>query len=284
MKELNVIKDASGAVMGVLRDGDAKFRHVVRFHPQRGLQAAAGIGNALSAVAMQAQLAAIERAIAEVSDQVRSIAGKLDDRFQSELAAAESLLLETYRAARYSGFLTKIMWSQIAGLALLVRQHQEYADRQLRRLTEELAAKRSVKDRRSWLKSKRTEIREALHSVERASRMSVQFGSLRLWHLAVADDPALAFYKEELAESIPSRELAVRELHAELLKTLEHRKPGRWTSFHSPLDSRRVRGMLDEVAALLEEAAPGSPTRDRNNDAIEQTPGEIAQLELAAEG
>ena len=35
---------------------------------------------------MQAQLAAIERAITDVADIARSMIGKLDDRFQAELS------------------------------------------------------------------------------------------------------------------------------------------------------------------------------------------------------
>ena len=254
--------------MAVFRDGDARFRHVAKFKPQRGLQAAAGVTNALSAVAMQAQLAAIERAIADVADLVKSVAGKLDDRFYAELAATEGLLRETYRAATASGYLSDLMWDQIAPLALLVRQNQEYADHQLRRLVHELQGKKSVKDRRSWLKSKRGEVQEALESVERASRMSAQFGSLRLWRLSVANDVALPFYSKVLRDQLPAREEAVLSLHAALLHTLEGKQPGSWTSFHSPFDSRRVRAMLKEVGSLLDEIAPPSTQPASINQAL----------------
>lgn len=240
--------DAGGQVMGVFRDGGGKFRHVVRFQPATALQTLNGITGLLSAVAMQAQLASIQRAIADVAADVMRVERTQENLITSEMKAVEGLLRETYDAAMSSGELTDVMWDQIAGIALLVRKHDEFSALQLRDITRELAAQRSVKDRRHWLKKNRHRLAERLGAAQHASVLSAQYGALRLWRLTSLDDPSRDFYVRELTTSVPRREALVADLAVELRKAIDDAAHVGWsTRIHSPFDSRRVRRLMKEV-------------------------------------
>src|SRR5450631_3970770 len=100
MSELRPIDAGGGAVYGVLRDGGGHFRHVVKFKPATTAEVAGSAANIIGAVAMQAQLAAIEKAIAEVAESVRGVQQTLDIYSAAKRGAISAVLEEAYTVSR----------------------------------------------------------------------------------------------------------------------------------------------------------------------------------------
>lgn len=212
LRELGGTKDAGGAILGVLQGSSGKFAHVIRFKPASGLVAISGVTGALAAIAMQSQLAAIERQLADVTLDVRRIEKTLELEAQAEVAALKSLFRETYSAANGAGELTEAMWDQVAPLGYLVRKHEEYADRRLSMLVDELEAQNGIKEKRRWLDQHGLRLRQAFEVVQSQGRVSVQYAALRLWRLVLLDDPSTRYYVNQLREMAPTRAAIVSRM------------------------------------------------------------------------
>lgn len=252
MKELNQIKDGSGAVMGVLRDGGAKFRHVVRFKPQQGLQLASSATGILSAVAMQAQLAAIERAIAQLSLQVQQVREMLAIASASERAAVATVLMSTYEASTKAGVLSQSAWDQVAPMATTVEKVAEEARRQLNLLLDDLEKQRSTGDRRAWFTKYEQSLIDALEAVASTERSRMQYSALRLWWLGASHDPLLEPYTEQmqqLALDQEQRRISLGDRLGALLDDAE--QTWWWDHVHSPIDSRKVRTHVRALSNTL---------------------------------
>ena len=262
------IKDASGAVLGVVRGESGKFSHVHRFHPAAGAPALSALTGLLSAVAMQAQLAAIQRAITEVAADVLRIERTQENLITSEMRAVDGLLRETYEAATESGELTDVMWDQIAGIALHVRKHDEFSAMQLRDITRELACQKSVKDRRSWLRKNRDRLGERLAAAQHSGVLSAQYGALRLWRLTSKNDPSRDFYVRSLRPAMGGRDALLQELIQELKRSIEKAEVVTiWSRLHRPFDSGKVKALIAQVKNDFQ-LATGIPL----TDAVESIP------------
>lgn len=252
MKELNQIKDAGGAVMGVLRGDNAKFRHLVRFRPQQGLQLASSATSILSAVAMQAQLAAIERSIAEVGRQVTEVREALRITAAAERSAVSNVLMSTYQASTAAGVLSQSAWDQVAPMAVTVETVAEQARRELARLLDDLEAQRSTGDRRAWFTKHERSLVEALDAVASTERSRVQYSALRLWWLSASHDPLLEPYTAQMQQLVLDQEQRRVDLGARLGGLLDTAElTSRWERIHSPFDSREVQDRVHRLAATL---------------------------------
>ncbi len=250
LNQLGWTTDASGAAMGVLRGSGGQFQHVIRFSPATGLQAMLSITGLASALAMQAQLSAIQDSLADLRDDVRRVDRRLTIEASAESAATRGLLEEVYRAASTSGILTDTMWSELAPISWIVRKHEEYADLTLKLLKDELAAQGDVGSKKKWLKEHGPELTQAHDRMEEQSRVSAQMGALRLWRLMLTEDPSLPFYLEDLRASIPARAEAVRQIVREVDDVLELAgQTNRWDRLISPFDSRDVARRSQEARA-----------------------------------
>ena len=251
LRTLQTVRE-SGVVMGVLRDNTGVFRHVIRFRPVQGVQALTGITGVLGAVAMQAQLASIEKALAELTADVARVQVTLDNRASAEQSAVELVLLEIYRGAQATGLLTQAAWDQVAPLALPVRQNVEYAKSRLGALLDELNTRKSVGERRSWLRKNDAVLRQALAAVARTNQAHVQYSALRVWWLSVSGDRSLEHFVRELPDLIRSqrdrRELAGESV-ARALKGA-----GRTWWFdraHSPFDTSALEKHVERLTESL---------------------------------
>ena len=283
-RELATMRDASGAFMGVLKGSNGQFAHVLRFTPATGMVALSGISSGLAAIAIQAQLTSIERAIADVGVDVRRILKTMELDAAAESAAITSLLGETYRAATSAGKLTETMWEQVAPLVFLVQKRVEYVDRRLAMLIDELAHQSGLKEKRRWLERNGQDLLDAFDAVQHHGRLSAQMAALRLWRLVLIEDPSTPFYVEQLREMVPARAQTVGRLGQEVHQVLAHTgETSRWQQRISPWDTRaladlssRIRGEIAQSASLAipgqgDGGAPASlpdhlsgPTRDQS--------------------
>ena len=253
-KQLQKTVDAQGAFLGVLRGAGGKFEHVIRFNPAMGLQALSGITGALSAIAMQAQLAAIERALASLADDVRVVQQMLDNQTSSSLAGVREVLEEVYESVRATGAFSQIAWDQVAPLAGPVFANRDLANRRLRDLITELGTKKSTSDRRAWLKKNSRRLFLALSESEDAERSVIQYAGLRLWRLTAIQDSTLPYYQLDLEKKLRDREWRRGSSQVSMREALEAAGETHWFDWlHSPIDSRAVeKGVASLIAGLQE--------------------------------
>jgi hypothetical protein len=261
LRELQTIKDSSGAALGVLRGTDGTFRHVIRFRPAQMLQTATSVTGALSAIATQAQLARIEKAIGAVSDQVDALSRSVDLDREADGEAIRGVILEVYRAAQSTGTLTIAMWDQLAPVNKDVRRLQARSALEAKELRRRLEALRgaSVGDRRAQLVNLESgELQAVFDDLQRDNRALLQFQALRLWHLTVAGDAGLEAYVTELRGVVTEQ----GELIAGLYKAIEDAVEAaggssRFQTVFSPFDSRRVRDRTGKLLGQLDEMRSG---------------------------
>lgn len=253
LRAFGALKDSSGAAFGVLKGSDGRFVHIVRFTRASGLQALGGVTGLMSTLAMQAQLAAIEHKLAELSENVQQIQVILKIEVDSEVAAVEGLLIEVYGAATTSGTLTGSMWSQIAPLVWIVRKHEEFADRRLQMLRRQLREQEDAVERRRWLEQHGTDLIEALVATQRQARIAAQLSALRLWHLTVVGDPSLPYYLSDLRRLSPKRQERLHQHALEMDRVLEQMATlTKWDRWLSPWASGAVVKHVSDIRTSLQ--------------------------------
>jgi hypothetical protein len=254
--ELQKMKDVAGATMGVLRQTDGKFAHVIRFKAATGLQRIGGVTGALQGMALQSQLASMEKAIGQVADKVEGVQSSLDWAREADARATRAVVMEVYRASQATGTLTPAMWDQIAPLGYSVRRLQEYAKLKLLSMAhqlEELEGKK-VKQRRTELTTlEKGDFERAFANLQHANRTLAQFHALRMWHLIVSGDPALRSYQAELLREMEGQ----GELLRQVLTAFEGAvgdagERGRVERILSPFDARRLERAAQSLLGQLD--------------------------------
>ena len=205
IKAGTMVKDKAGDMLGIIRGSDSsKWSGLTRIKPlSGGLVKSAAAGPAMmSAIAMQAQLAQVEKSISEVRDVVNAVRGYLDSAERASVEGRRETLATVYRTAQESGQMTQSLWDQIQDLEATLRRDVKLADRFLEKelSTLELGASGLVGSRLKWLEEAGGPLAAAVAGVADARRSLVQFSMLRLWWLAVVDDPTLASRQSQLLE------------------------------------------------------------------------------------
>jgi hypothetical protein len=204
-----MVTDKAGKMLGVIRGSGGAWSGLTRIKPlSGGLVKSAVAGPAmLSAIAMQAQLAQVEKSISEVRDAVNAVKAYLEATEQASVEGRRDTLATVYRTAQETGRMTQSLWDQIQDLEAPLRRDVNLADRVLADAVSELeqGASGLVGSRLKWLDEAGGPLAAAVAGVADARRSLVQFSMLRLWWLAVVEDPTLA-----------SRQSQLRELLAEL--------------------------------------------------------------------
>lgn len=116
-------KDKAGEVLALVRGSKGRFQHVARLKGVGGLAAAASMTNALSAMALQAQLDRIEKQLTAISEQVGSVQRQQLREWHAEARAVQDQLAEVYRTARSVETLSDNNWGQIESSGILLRTH-----------------------------------------------------------------------------------------------------------------------------------------------------------------
>lgn len=210
IKAGQMVTDKAGEMLGVIRSSDSsRWSGLTRIKPVSGglVKSAASGPAVLSAIAMQAQLAQVEKSIGEVRDAVNAVQGYLEAAERASVEGRRDTLATVYRTAQESGQMTQSLWDQIQDLEAPLRRDVKLADRFLAEQVGKLeqGASGLVGSRLKWLEDAGGPLAAAVAGVADARRSLVQFSMLRLWWLAVVEDPTL-----------PSRQSQLRELLAEL--------------------------------------------------------------------
>jgi hypothetical protein len=234
LKSGMMMRDKSGEILAkVLRD-DGKISSVTRLREVGGLAAgAASLTNAMSAMAMQAQLDRIERQLSAIADGIDKANRELLREWHAQTLGAQDVLREVYSTATRAGELTPSNWSQVASIGHVVRT-QINGDRH--RLAdavadlERLALAADVKRRMNELDSKVDAVRSAHAALSESTRTWAQYSTLRLWHFTVTDDPTIGAYRHELQMFIESSREEIEPLRIRASNALQQVNQYRWTS------------------------------------------------------
>lgn len=204
IKAGEMVTDKAGEMLAVIRGSGGAFSKPTRIKPlSGGLVKSAVAGPAmLSAIAMQAQLAQVEKAISEVRDTVNAVKGYLEAAERASVEGRRDTVATVYRTAHETGRMTQSLWDQIQDLEALLRRDVSLADRFLSEVVSKLeqGASGLVGSRLKWLEEAGGPLAAAVAGVADARRSLVQFSMLRLWWLAVDEDATLASRHSQLRE------------------------------------------------------------------------------------
>ncbi|MCF3129100.1 hypothetical protein [Streptomyces olivochromogenes] len=251
-------KDKAGEVLALVRGNKGRFQHVARLKGVGGLAAAASMTNALSAMALQAQLDRIEKQLTTISEQVGSVQRKQLREWHAEARATQLQLAEVYQTARSAGTLSETNWRQIESSGILLQTHQLHDIEQLRdaiTTLEDVARDQTLRGRERRLTSAIEGILAARAALEDSSRSWAQFSALRLWRMTIVDDPTLEPYREKLAADIAQQAATLDPLIAQADAAVRQVADFRWWHrVRNPIAARRlpakVEAALSEVSEI----------------------------------
>jgi hypothetical protein len=199
-----MVTDKAGDMLAIIRGSGGTWSGLTRIKPlPGGLVKSAAAGPAmLSAIAMQAQLAQVEKSISEVRDAVNAVKGYLEVAERASVEGRRETLATVYRTAQETGQMTQSLWDQIQDLEAPLRRDVKLADNFLAEQVDKLehGASGLVGSRLKWLEEAGGPMAAAVAGVADARRSLVQFSMLRLWWLAVVEDPTLASRQSQLLE------------------------------------------------------------------------------------
>jgi len=257
MKAGAMVHDKAGEILAIVRNADGKFSSIARLRSVGGIAAsAASMTNALSAMALQAQLDRIERQLSAISDGIDTVNRELLREWHAQALGAQDMLREVYGTATRTGELTQSNWAQIASIGLVVRtQINGDRDRLAAAVAdlERLAVSRDLKQRMKELDSKVDAIRSAHAALTESTRTWAQYSALRLWQFTVTGDPTIEAYRQELQTFIESSHEEVKPLRVRASNALRQITEHRWSSrARHPLIARRLPAASKGQLALLD--------------------------------
>lgn len=205
------VKDAAGYLYSTLRDGDGKYRHVIRIKDVGSLQALSSGTAVLSALAMQAQLDRIEKQLKEVLSSIDRVRWELDAAADSAARGLDENFAEIYRVAHETGELSRHQWEQIAPNITRTYERRLATIAKINKCIQDIEAlPKKAKDRKRRLEELARGLARLLDQLDEDDRRVAQAQGLRLWHLAVTCDPSLASTLDDTRRQVDAR-LAERQ-------------------------------------------------------------------------
>ncbi len=125
--------ETGGAILGVLRDADGKIVHQLKFL-KPGAAVATSLPSLMSGVAVQQQMAGIEKKLDQIQAGVDYLAVIEDLKIRAEVAAALDILSTTYDDVARHAEMTDDQWMRIANVELWVKTLHERTLLHLQRL------------------------------------------------------------------------------------------------------------------------------------------------------
>ncbi len=209
-------------MLGVVQAGDGKFAGMLTFEPAGKL---AQMGPALpmlfAAMAVQAQLVAIERKLDDIQGDIDAIIRHGQIQVLAEAQAALEILDDVHDDLTHSGELTDDDWERLVPLELPIRTLHQQAGAHLRDLdrllaTEDAGVGARLKTLRRAARHNRSGFWFETYVV--AETALARWDYLRLVRLAVTEDP-------KLAREVDQAETALRQRRDFVLQ-LTHRLTG----------------------------------------------------------
>lgn len=245
--------DASGAVMGVVRDQNGQFVKLLRFTSLDGVAAVASLGPALSAIALQMQLKQISRQLVEIEQITRRIEQNQDDELAAGVNGDLRTLREAYDLLVRTGIISDTQWSKIAALTSSVNTRAGQTSLRFQHVIEDLeqvrrdgTSERSCHERLSRLT--RVEQRNPLQVIDlyvKAQQSAVLFEHLHVHRLITTNDL-------HLAESRASSERRVAAVLEEMRMLFDRWEAARKDAGEGDLSSWNPLRNLVSKSSLLE--------------------------------
>lgn len=254
-----MVQDKGGEMLAIAKGADGKFQSIARLRQVGGaLASVSALSNALSAMALQAQLDRIERKLTAIADSIVGFAREQMLQWHATTRGAQDVLFEVYRTAQSAGELTAANWSQISALGHVIRT-QIQGDRQ--RLSEvvtelELAVRKAdIAARVPEALTKVQEVSSAYAALSESTRAWVQFSGLRLWHFTTTNEPALEAYRRELEQFIRDSHHTIGDLGERATDAALKLDEARWyRRVQHPLINKRLTASRERAVTDLARA------------------------------
>ena len=229
-----------GAMLGVVQGGDGKFAGMLTFEPAGKLaQMGPGLPILFAAMAVQAQLVAIERKLDDIQGDIDTIIRHGQIQVLAEARAALEILDDVHDDLAHTGELTDDDWERLVPLELPIRTLHQQAGAHLRDLdrllaTEDAGVGARLQTLRRAARHNRSGFWFETYVV--AETALARWDYLRLVRLAVTEDP-------KLAREVDQAEAALRQRRDFVLQ-LTHRLTGYLA------DAGRVDGWLQRMRLI----------------------------------
>lgn len=240
-----MVRDAAGEVLAIAKRADGKFASIARLRQVGSLAASASsMTNALSAMALQAQLDRIERQLSAISDAIDSVNREQLREWHAHTLGAQDMLREVYSTAVHAGELTPPNYDQIAGIGHVVRtQLNGDRDRLAAAVAEleQVSAARDLKTRLKDVDAKVEAVQHAHAALTESTRSWAQYSALRLWQFTVIGEPSLEAYRHELQAFIESSKKEIEPLRVRASEAVGRLAQYGWTArLRHPIAAHRL--------------------------------------------
>ncbi len=248
-------KDGSGEILGLIRGAKGRWEHVARLRSVGTLASLSSLSNAAHAMAVQAQMERIEKQLGELRASVGEMHRDLIEQWDAEAQAALTLLASTYRAALDSGTLSETNWGRVEAAGITILKHLIDGRTKLERVVtelEDLGSKRGLKNREKSIERLTRSLFARHAAMLDSARAWVQYESLTIWRMAVADDPTQAAQRRELASFLDenARVLGIYEERTDAaLRQLGQYKV--LSSIRHPVSRKRLPRLVDAAQVRL---------------------------------
>jgi len=250
LKAGKMVRDAAGEVLAIAKNANGKFAGIARLRQVGGLAAgAASMTNALSAMALQAQLDRIERQLTAISDGIDQVSREQLRQWHAHTLGAQDMLREVYSTATRTGELTPENFGQISSIGQVIRaQINGDRDRLAAAVAdlEQLAVARDLKKRKKEIDSRIDAVQRAHAALTESTRAWAQYSTLRLWHFNVTGDPTLEAYRQNLQTLIETSHHQVEPLRVRAEQAARRLATATWTArARHPIIARRLPAAVD---------------------------------------
>lgn len=208
LKALGPVKDATGATLGVVRNADGKWANVLRFRKAEKVASAASLGPALSAIALQMQLAAISKKLDGVQQSVDRIEEHQNDSLAASIESTFATALRHYERFQLTGAISADDWQEITTWLNDAETNARQLARKVDRLLNDLDAVKGSGDRRArdrnegLAKLDKSRPTATLYLYMRAQQVVVLGEMLRVNRRGTTSDPNLELHRQESEQRV----------------------------------------------------------------------------------
>lgn len=224
IRQGTVMIDKAGKMVAAGMKGN-KIAHLARMQPLGKVTTTALVSGpaALTAIAMQAQMASIERQLHDIAEGVNELLARDDRRFEATLEANVRAVFDAWSLAHAIGELTDGIWEPMSGrdpeFGAALREAKSELDAEAKKL-KHLSRNPDIKARERELGARAHGLDAAIRKYEVALVTVVRYHELRAWRLAMTNDNAALEFRVQ-TERFLEEERQFASLHDQILEALD---------------------------------------------------------------
>lgn len=228
---------------GVVRQGNGQIVAHLKFENLGKIKSLAGPQAVFGVEAMMAQMA-LEQAVAEITDYLKSIDRKIDDLLQdqkdqtvADLVGIARMIDETMAIRENVGLITQTTWSKIAGCPQTVARAQSYALLKIENIARKLADASDASEAESVARQLAKDVVDWLSILANAVQLQDKLSILEIDRVVAEEPDMLERYR---MGAITARTRRLRDIEAKLRELV--------TSIHDSSERVRDQKLLHPIS------------------------------------